>query len=584
MRNERQPAIDWEAIDQKLFDRIVEALVNRLYDQSWLVEPIDGRGGDGGIDIDCTQEGTGRRHIFQLKYFPEGFSGMYNGRRQQIKRSYDALKQVPDKWILVAPCLSDKSGYTYLRNLVVTSGRMEFWHRARLDDLLAQHPDLINHFSREDYALDQAIKMGLEQSVLAGGLPDLNDRIVSLGQTVDSVDANWTVDFSRRGETIFHTLRAKHPRAHKVSPISVSLSIDETTLSNQQKTALRNMHYGLADTVTLPEQALRRIDIAGPELVQRNATAGVEVVWSKEPNQHIAGRPVELHTTNDDSSLDGVFHGTIIDGSAGMAGMSLRVEFAGILILTLLMPHTQVNQDNSLPVGSLTLDEEYPRDASVSDARLATEIMVNFGHGRRAELHIEDRHIATFQLEAGALDTTAYEEQLALIEDLEVVQQAAKNRFPMPHEITDKDRVWLRALRLALEHGRTQAPGATGIHGIVQAGALNAPHSQAMLDGEPRGVIQHLTPFRHSVCGRTLTFPHMALYHPAMRLKHPERIRRELESGHETRFTLETVDGSLMTLIGPNYPESGAPPEPWDLPGVEEPQPWRGQDGAGPIK
>ena len=304
MRNERQPAIDWEAIDQKLFDRIVEALVNRLYDQSWLVEPIDGRGGDGGIDIDCTQEGTGRRHIFQLKYFPEGFSGMYNGRRQQIKRSYDALKQVPDKWILVAPCLSDKSGYTYLRNLVVTSGRMEFWHRARLDDLLAQHPDLINHFSREDYALDQAIKMGLEQSVLAGGLPDLNDRIVSLGQTVDSVDADWTVDFSRRGETIFHTLRAKHPRAHKVSPISVSLSIDETTLSNQQKTALRNMHYGLADTVTLPDQALRRIDIAGPEFVQRNFTTGVEFVWSKEPNQHIAGRPVELHTTNDDSSLD----------------------------------------------------------------------------------------------------------------------------------------------------------------------------------------------------------------------------------------------------------------------------------------
>ena len=179
MWNERQPAIDWEAIDQKLFARIVEALVNRLYDESWIVEPIDGRGGDGGIDIDCTQEGTGDRHIFQLKYFPEGFSGMYNGRRQQIKRSYQALKQAPARWILVAPCLSDKPGYTYLRNLVPTSVQMEFWHRARLDDLLAQHPDLVNHFSRENYALDQAIKMGAEQSVLAGGLAVMSREVVA---------------------------------------------------------------------------------------------------------------------------------------------------------------------------------------------------------------------------------------------------------------------------------------------------------------------------------------------------------------------------------------------------------------------
>jgi hypothetical protein len=64
-------AIEWDRIGQPGFDRIVEALVHRMYDASALVEVVNGRGGDDGIDIKVTHQS--RVRIFQLKYYLDGF-------------------------------------------------------------------------------------------------------------------------------------------------------------------------------------------------------------------------------------------------------------------------------------------------------------------------------------------------------------------------------------------------------------------------------------------------------------------------------------------------------------------------------
>ncbi|MFI7236963.1 hypothetical protein [Streptomyces cyaneofuscatus] len=47
-------AIEWDRIGQPGFDRIVEALVHRMYDAAASVEAVNGRGGDAGIDIKVT--------------------------------------------------------------------------------------------------------------------------------------------------------------------------------------------------------------------------------------------------------------------------------------------------------------------------------------------------------------------------------------------------------------------------------------------------------------------------------------------------------------------------------------------------
>lgn len=79
-------AIDWDRIGQPCFDRYVEALLHRMFDDSGRVVVVNGRGGNGGIDVQVT--GHAGLWIFQLKYHPDGFPGSLKGRRTAIKKSF----------------------------------------------------------------------------------------------------------------------------------------------------------------------------------------------------------------------------------------------------------------------------------------------------------------------------------------------------------------------------------------------------------------------------------------------------------------------------------------------------------------
>lgn len=574
MRPSHRPAIDWDTIGQELFDRIIEALVQRVYDDSgWAVRPIDGRGGDGGIDVECLQKTSGQRHVFQLKYFPEGFSGKHRKRREQIQRSFDALDSVPDRWILVAPCTTDQSGYAFLKRLVGNSTELELWHRARLDELLAAHRDLADHFAREDYGLEQAKQLARETAVLAGGSADLSERVASLGKTVDAVDENWTFDFTREGDSVVHILRAKHARAAEVAPINISFLVDASSIPDRDQTTLRDMDYGLAGSVTFPGEAVQQFMIDGPELVRREPADGVEVTMTKLPNPNIVGKHVELHLSDERCGPLGVFHGVLVDGRPGAAGMSLRTNFFDIVTITFLMPPLNGHNDEGSASGTCNVQVEYPSLASVDSVRLASEMMVNLAKARRVELRDGTRHLVTIGLDDGVIDPDRYIDQHDLAADLAVVQEAAKNRFPLPIQVSELDRTWARALRLALQEGHTYAPGVTGLHVTFSPDALKDAALQDLLAGEARAFVARQEPFQVELCGHELVLPQMALYHPAMRLRDHEQVTLELARGQAAKFHLETVDGSTMTLLGSAYPAQGVPPAPWGLRGIPEPKP-----------
>lgn len=193
---------------------------------------------------------------------------------------------------------------------------------------------------------------------------------------------------------------------------------------------------------------------------------------------------------------------------------------------------------------------------------------------RRVELRLGARHLVTVGLDAGTnIDLDLYIDQHELAADLTVVQEAAKNRFPMPTEVSDLDRTWARALRLALQHGHTYAPGITGLHGTFIPKILQDPALESLLAGEQGAFVARQEPFQFDLCGHRLSLPSMSMYHPAMRLNEHERVRRELEQGHNTDFSLETENGSVMTLIGADYPPEGISPHPWGLRDIPEPKP-----------
>jgi len=91
--------IQWHQLTQPEYDERVEALFERMYerDPDRRIEVVDGRGGDGGHDIDIYY-GDILEEIVQMKYFPEGFSGGHaKSRRSQIKDSFvAAMKDKPE--------------------------------------------------------------------------------------------------------------------------------------------------------------------------------------------------------------------------------------------------------------------------------------------------------------------------------------------------------------------------------------------------------------------------------------------------------------------------------------------------------
>src|SRR5690554_5709372 len=101
-----EPLYPWERCGRDAFERAVELLLQRKHQAGpGKAQAIDGRGGDEGIDVDVTEPDGTISTIYQLKYFPEGFSGGFREvRRKQILNSFRAaMKHEPALWVLVVP-------------------------------------------------------------------------------------------------------------------------------------------------------------------------------------------------------------------------------------------------------------------------------------------------------------------------------------------------------------------------------------------------------------------------------------------------------------------------------------------------
>lgn len=271
-------AIEWDRIGQPGFDRIVEALVHRMYDASASVEAVNGRGGDAGIDIKVTS--GSRVRIFQLKYYPDGFpTGSYKGRRPSVKESFSrAMAHSPWEWVLVVPCTLTTPEREFTASLAAGQGvRVRVWDRAKLDGLMATHADLEASFTRNQL-YDAAKVFGQEQAMLMGGLPDVHARVEGLGRQVDGLDDHWTVDFARQGETVVQTLRGKHPRAHEISPVEFTVTGNGPWDPELTAAVRRSLGFGVPEEVVLPREAVQSLTVRGPEWLSGDHR-DIEVRW-----------------------------------------------------------------------------------------------------------------------------------------------------------------------------------------------------------------------------------------------------------------------------------------------------------------
>lgn len=573
-----KPVWEWARLSQPEFDRAVELLVEMEFGESHIVEAVNGRGGDGGIDIRLRQRETGAQTILQLKFFVDGFSGKRRDRQRQIRDSLTAaLSHSPEGWILIIPSVPTRADYAFIEGLRAENDvPIELWHRTRLDKLLAKHPSVINVMRRDPALLEYAVTSNMEQAVLANGTRDLSDRVSKLGEVVDSLDPDWTFDFARRGATTYNILRAKHPNAATVSPIRFHFNTAFNDRNRDIERQLeRTLGWGLAGNVTLPPETVRDFRIDGPPLVQRDGANNFELTFEVPVNQQIVGKPVAMQLNARGGQRVGTHRGEAVHGSPGSVGNSLQARFHQSVALTFLIPH----QDS----GPCTLEVAYDANAaarSPSALRRATQLLLDLGAAAEMRISIDDLPLLTgratesFNLPDSANWMEQVRQLHELADDISAIERAIGEDLPVPTSLTTTERIYVRCARLMLDGQCVMSPNLTSFDLTLRAGLTgNEPGISELVDGPGGAIAITADPWTLTLDEREVTLPATQMWHPQMRLEHQASVKTSLQKGLETDARLTPIDGTTFRMYMTDRltdPDRPLVPAPWNLSGVDQ--------------
>ncbi|MGI8691802.1 MAG: hypothetical protein ACR2JK_02730 [Geodermatophilaceae bacterium] len=241
----------WERLGRDRIELAIKLLVQRMLGDA--VEAIDGAGGDDGIDL--RWDSPDGLVIIQIKSFTARWEPP--GRRQIRASLTKAIMHTPVGWWLITPM--DR-----------TPGEKRWWHdtlepdapgvwlkfsgRTWLSEKFAGHDDLIKYVEGADHELViRAKQAGMEQAVLAGGLPDLASRaggLHALGQTLSPF---WGVDFAVSAQGVELTIREASPDAAREDPIRLApifkFPANDPDADRVAKEVRRTADYGFPVTV-----------------------------------------------------------------------------------------------------------------------------------------------------------------------------------------------------------------------------------------------------------------------------------------------------------------------------------------------
>lgn len=569
-------SIDWDQLGQQRFDRIVEVLITRRYHNADSVIPVNGRGGDGGIDLEVRQ--GERLRIFQLKYFPEGFSGGFRKtRREQIRRSYNKmLSEEPYEWVLVVPNNLTPTERTFVKGLAkgCEAPRWRVIDRTGLDDLLVDFPEVDRWAQRNvtTQLLENAKTFNREIDSLLGP-DDLATRVANLGRLVDSADLDWTFDFHRDGDTVSQILRPQHSRAHIVNPVHITVrgqfGPQHAELVEQFQNRVR---FGTADRVVLPSETVDGIDITGPEHIARQFESGdviLEVGDSAAPG---VGRSVELRFSGEDGTAIATHEGRITHLGTGTHGYALEAGFYDEhLTARFLLPKTSGRHTDS-PVAQISHNIHRARPRVVLDVlRLARQLRT----AHRIEVFFGGRSMLSVLNHA---DNEADSRELILEEfaaDLDIMQQHCEQYFAFPDSVSPHERVATRTARIIIEGGIVASPQVDSV--TLTLSGEDSPELRTTLATAEVPVLVGYETYSVSVAGRELLIGPVWVFHHAATLAGPDSVIAALDAGQGAGFEVvyRPARDPYFFVASAELPEDRLDNQPqtlWGLTGINQPR------------
>ncbi|MFI6774235.1 hypothetical protein [Nocardia sp. NPDC050412] len=575
-------SVDWSTIGNAKFDTIVETLLARRWRGIADFIAPDGRGGDSGIDIEVRQ--GSRRRVYQLKYFPDGFSGDRKSTRQrQIRQSFRRALQLdpaPSEWTLVVPVKLTPGERDFITGLSAevpvgtAAPKIAIMDRIELDQLLMDYPDVYRYLAREEMRTEVELYR-LETETLTGGVTSLFDRIRNLGELADSTDLHWGTDFARIGDTVTHIVRAKDPRAHEKNPITVNFSntfAPEHEYLRQQ--IERCVKFGASGRVVLPPDVVRRVTVTGPEFIAGEYT-GLALTLEPMSDHPKIGAPAELRFFDQNGTQIISHEGRISHFNHGSDGIAVRIEFYGHLHIELLFPlgksqtgHIEVNYNfrRIRPNEALGLEE-------ILTAINQTDLT--------CKVYIEDEPVTSLALlpaETGPLsDQDEVKNLLSVAADLKVVQDYCHVSFAIPVGIPMIERIHLRVARLLLDGYVTASP--EPIPGIHILDGRDYPQLRTLLTGEPTLARFTASVIPFSFGKKELFLKEVVVFHPRTIALNGAEALDALDAGRSEGFRLQVNPGDDPCFYLAMPSRMGNPPPAygqwrtaaWNLPGVTQP-------------
>ncbi|MFI6284372.1 hypothetical protein ACIBCM_06355 [Streptomyces sp. NPDC051018] len=552
--------IEWAHLGQPAYDRLVELILYRVISGVGRVEAVNGRGGDGGIDVRIVR--GAELEIVQLKFYPDGFPTSARGRRSKIRESFSrAAQQQPQIWTLVLPCTVSESERDFVMGLGggAPAPLIRIVDRTQLDSYLTLYPDVAEYWQR-DSLLEAAKIYGQETAFLTGGVADLRKRVRTLGERADALDPHWGINFTRQGDTTIHTLRPKHPQAPEVSPINLHLTT--RTEGAQRELAERLFGFGTAEALTLSASEVEEFRLEGPE-------------WLRETSHHVAVeirpvgrepetlRDVDLVFRNGEGQELASFGAVVKAIGEGGLGRSVEASVQGRGAMRLLLPH-----DTTRPA---KLDYTFQLEGlTPSESLQLLELRRLLSSPGHFSLEVDGQQGVSGEFPEGSVDDpaalTEVDALVAYVEDLDVLQRHCRRFFPVDFDISWSDRLWVRRARLLIEGKCVTVPHRNLT--VTLNGSDSTILRSALSEGGCLTIESNQCPI--PVGRRTLNLGPFAVYHPRMRAENGRAAEAALDSRRASGFRVVYApqDGEHLRAFLPatTPPDQPLAPTPLGLP------------------
>lgn len=564
--------INWAHISEKDFNQLVEVLLIKMHATfPYRVDVIRGAGGDTGIDVVVWLESRAVR-IYQLKYFPEGFTGEFRkGRRPQVKDSFDTAwkNHTPSEWILVMPPDPHINERNYVAGLA--EGKevdVEIWGQEKLAAALTDYPEVERAFTRDD--LVETLKaIHQEKAGLIGGT-DLSERIADLVSLANTRSQYWDVKVTAQNGEVFEEYIPKHPDAMLKEPIETKVTFRFGKEHKDTAARLRDgLEYGLIEDLDLPGETAV-FSRSGPSWVRPMPDMALARVRMSPvaTASDLDGKPITFSFLDESGFTKGRFEGTINRRVRGSLGATIRASFANVLILTMRIPF---DMNGGIP--SLTMKFN-AAGSPVRDVQVAMEMLRSFLPKRKLDVYVEGLH-GSLELSnlVEPLEGDAWTEML--VDDLFVIEKSCPGiSFVVPDSTKPHDRVNIRVARLLLEGYQTvMAPGQS--MSATLKGEIDEGLKMLLLEGGVLFVTQPAMPFEFQ--GAKYNLGAGAIFHPHVRAREGAEIFAALEAGTAAGRVvhLEPVDGTPFRVWlhprGRVKSDQKPPYKPWGIPTFDDP-------------